>query len=150
MSRLIDRIFKGCGTFRASLVDPVEWAQITKANLQEYSEGSVQDKKITNQLPAITAQIKQAEPVAIEEFDFNKLEGVPVFAADDVGLYTSSLPKGTNMSDIVASMAPTFDRFFIEFQRIPNEFGLNGWGVLVYYNRLFLSIYKKCQHWQNL
>ena len=146
MSRLIDRILKGCETFRASLVDPVEWAQITKANLQEYSEGSVQDKKITNQLPAITGQIKQTEAVAIEEFDFNKLEGVPVFAADDVGLYTSSLPKGTNMSDVVASMAATFDRFFIrlrqntpqlaagrfiEFQRIPNEFGLNGWGAFI-------------------
>jgi hypothetical protein len=117
MSRLIDRILKGCETFRASLVDPVEWAQITKANLQEYSEGSVQDKKITNQLPAITAQIKQAEPVAIEEFDFNKLEGVPVFAADDVGLYTSPLPKGTNMSGVVASMAPTFDRFFMKISQ---------------------------------
>jgi len=70
MSHLIDRILKRCETFRASLVDPVKWAQITKANLQEYSEGSVQDKKITNQLPAITAQIKQTQPVAIEEFDF--------------------------------------------------------------------------------
>ena len=70
MSRLIHRILKGCETFWASLVDPVEWAQITKANLQEHSEGPVQEKKITNQLPAITAQIKQTQPVAIEEFDF--------------------------------------------------------------------------------
>jgi len=114
MSRLIDRILKGCEKFRASLLDPVEWAKITNANLQEYSEVSVQDKKSTNQLPAITAQIKQAEPVAIEEFHFNELEGVPVFAADDVGLYTISLPKGTNISDVVASMAPPFGRFFIK------------------------------------
>ena len=100
-----------------------------KLSLISFFDPSTKLEKNPNQLPAITAQIKQTEAVAIEEFDFNKLIGVPVFAADDVGLYTSSSSKGTKISDVVASMAPTFDRFFIEFQRIPNEFGLNGWGA---------------------
>ena len=32
------------------------------------------------------------------------------------------------MSDLVASMAPPFDQFFIEFQRVPNQRGLYAWG----------------------
>jgi hypothetical protein len=40
----------------------------------------------------------------------------------------SSLEVGSEVSDLVASMAPPFDQFFIEFQRAPNQQGLHAWG----------------------
>jgi hypothetical protein len=75
----------------------------------------------------------EAEPHAVEDFDYTNLDGPPVIAADDVALYAHSLPTGGRMEDVVASMAPPFDKFFIEFQRVPNRAfkDLNAWGVFI-------------------
>jgi len=66
-----------------------------------------------------------------DKFNLSDLEGTPVFVADDVALYTSTLPKGTIFSEVVASMAPPFNKFFIEFQKVPNLWDLYAWGTLV-------------------
>jgi hypothetical protein len=38
--------------------------------------------------------------------------------------------QGTNLTDVVSVLAPPFERFFVEFDRIPNSPGLASWGVL--------------------
>lgn len=78
---------------------------------------------------ATVAAALKGEPIATKDAPLFELEGIPVIAADDVGLYVSALEAGTEMSDVVASMAPPFDRFFIEFQRVPNLLGLHAWGA---------------------
>ena len=67
-------------------------------------------------------------PVATEDAPLSELEGIPVIVADDVAAYVA-LEEGTEVSDLVASMAPPFDQFFIEFQRVPNQQGLHAWGA---------------------
>ena len=72
----------------------------------------------------------EGEPIATKDAPLSELEGIPVIAADDVGAYVNALDKGTDMSDVVATMAPPFDQFFIEFQRVPNApLGLYAWGA---------------------
>ena len=80
----------------------------------------------------LRSEFLQREPVSTEIFDPSELIGLPVIAADDVALYANSLPEGIHMADVVASMAPPFDRFFVEFQNVPSpQKQLRAWGVLV-------------------
>jgi hypothetical protein len=74
-----------------------------------------------------------AVPHAIDRFDVATVEAIPVFAADDVARYCYGLPDGTTIEDVVSSLAPPFDRFWVEFQRSPvhNFEDIHGWGVLV-------------------
>jgi len=127
MSRLIDRILQDCQIFRCSLIDPVAFNQLIKNNLYKTPE----KQTTTEEWNILKQSIRAGEPVSIEEFDYTTLENILVFAADDIGLYTHSLPIGTNMVDVVSSMAPPFNKFFIEFQRVPNHLGLNAWGTLI-------------------
>jgi hypothetical protein len=91
----------------------------------------VSEKEFQRRLLATSALTRAGEPVAIKRFDTKALDGVPIFAADDVGLYISSLPIDTDMTDVVAGMAPPFDKFFIEFQGVPNGMDMSAWGALI-------------------
>jgi hypothetical protein len=69
-------------------------------------------------------------------FDVDSLIGLPVIAGDDVARYTGALDTRTEPLDVttqVASMAPPFDRFWIEFVGVadPTESGIDSWGWLV-------------------
>lgn len=59
------------------------------------------------------------------------LHDVPIFVGDEVAAYTASLPVGTDFTDIVLSLAPPFNKFFVDFQRAPNIGGYHAWGALV-------------------
>jgi hypothetical protein len=88
--------------------------------------------KLGTNLPneaALLARAREHEPVATGDAPLSKLENIPVIVADDVALYVSALGGDIDMSAVVASMAPPFDQFFIEFQRAPNGFGLHAWGA---------------------
>jgi hypothetical protein len=74
-------------------------------------------------------RIHEGEPVSTEDAPLSELEGIPVIAADDVAAYVQSLEVGTEIADLVESMAPPFDQFFVEFQRVPNQMGLYAWGA---------------------
>jgi len=53
-----------------------------------------------------------------------------VLSAEEVADYWATLPVGTNMLDVVASVAPPFQRMFVESQRRPNDLlGFESWGV---------------------
>jgi len=127
MSRLLDRILCSCQRFRLSLLeDDIE---------REAFEAKVLDQlrqQFGPNLPKeMVARVRSrvGEATATSDAPLSELEGIPVIAADDVGLYVSAMEEGTEFSDIVASMAPPFDQFFIEFQRVPNQLGLHAWGV---------------------
>jgi hypothetical protein len=59
------------------------------------------------------------------------LSGIPVIAADDVARYCAALPEGTDVADVVATMAPPFNRFFVDIQGVPNKVSASAWGVYV-------------------
>jgi hypothetical protein len=42
--------------------------------------------------------------------------------------YASTFLLGTDWADIVASIAPPIEKFFIEFQIVPNQGELHAWG----------------------
>lgn len=69
-------------------------------------------------------------PIATEVFPSTQLDGIPIFAADEVGAYCEELPVGTRVTDIVTTVAPPFERYWIEFQGVPNALELNSWGWL--------------------
>lgn len=131
MSRLADRIFSECQPFRASLLDPGEWRTITRKHLEERAGRPLSHKESERRLVAASSLAREGEPVGIANFDQAALRGVPVFAADDVGRYVMALPRGTDFTDVVASMAPPFDKFFVEFQEVPNGLELHAWGALI-------------------
>ena len=121
MSRLLDRILTGCQPCRLSLMlryDEFELA--TRSKLKEEHGSELDDEAISAESKRWAA-LKANDPIAKDRFDFSQLTDVPVIAADDVAAYATSFPKGTNMADVVSSMAPPFDRFFVEFQKQPNN-----------------------------
>jgi hypothetical protein len=69
------------------------------------------------------------EPQATKDPPLEKLENIPIIVADDVGLYVSALGYGLDMAEFVGSMAPPFEQCFVEFQRVPNVYGLHAWGA---------------------
>ena len=142
MSRLIDRIrAEGCQPLRASLFDGAsELTDFLKRQILDASLSAnkpITSEELERRLQIARTNFKQSEPVSTEVLDIAELEGVPVFAADDVAIYIFSLPTGTNVADVVSSMAPPFNKFFVEFQNIPNqrmaksEDKLHSWGALI-------------------
>jgi hypothetical protein len=97
----------------------------------------ISSEELDHKLQIARAKFIQSEPISTENFDVKELDGVPIFAADDVAIYALSLPAGTDFREIVSSMAPPFNKFFIEFQNIPNqrikkhEDKLHAWGALI-------------------
>ena len=132
MSRLADRMMTECQPARLSLViGPTLLDEIILLQLAEEYDKALTKQEFQHLLQVERGRFRESEPIAVEEFDVSMIAGAPVFAADEIAIYTSSLPVGTNYSDVVASMAPPFDKFFIEFQGVPNLWDLHAWGVLV-------------------
>ena len=127
MTRLADRLLEGCQPFRPSLVDPEEWESITRAQISKDRGKPLSGDEFRRLLPSIRSHLQKTELVATTKFDPKDLSGAPIFAADGVGLYALSLPSGTVFSDVIASMAPPFGKFFIEFQGVSNNEKW-GWG----------------------
>jgi len=124
MSRLLDRILTSCQRFRPSMLyDEAELLD----QLRPFVGKEGGDEAVV--LARARERFLKGEPIAKIDAPLAKLENLPVIAAEDVARYVSALGTGTDMSDVVASMAPPFDQFFIEFQRVPNEWKLNAWGV---------------------
>ena len=73
----------------------------------------------------------ELQPAAVEKLDPAQIAGLPVIAADEVADYCSGLPDGTHIDEVVTTLAPPFDRFFVDMQNVRNRFQLNAWGVLV-------------------
>lgn len=132
MSRLIDRILDGCKPSRLSLmIGRDNFEEVLCNRLSQRIDKTLSDKEYQNALQRERMNFYGSEPVATEKFDFKSLSGIPVFAADDVGMYALSLSPGINFADVVASMAPPFDKFFIEFQHVPTPWNLHAWGVYI-------------------
>jgi hypothetical protein len=136
MSRLVDRVIAGCEPAKVSnMIGPEEFNKF----LAEQAGHQFIDHHLSGAtaaphsqfVGALQSQFLRKEPVSTEVFNVSELVGLPVIAADDVALYANSLPEGMDIADVVASMAPPFDRFFVEFQNVPNERNLHAWGALV-------------------
>jgi hypothetical protein len=132
MARLADRMLEGCAPCRPSLlITPEERDEQLREMVLPHLNGPTSPEEIEKLIQRALAKLHQTEPVAKLTFSPSDLQNVPVFAADDVAVYVDSLPMGTQMTDIVASMAPPFDKFFVEFQAVPNSGKLYAWGFLV-------------------
>lgn len=129
MSRLADRIRENCQPAKISLMyQPHELDNFIR---QQAAASPDYNKVSKEEIDSIVQEGRAYFPSSLEKFDKKNLNDIPVFAADDVAHYTSSLPQGTSMSDVVASMAPPFDKFFIEFQHVPNDKNFYAWGTLI-------------------
>jgi hypothetical protein len=132
MSRLADRMLAGCQPCRLSLmIRREEFEVFARSELQQEHASSLDEEHISAAVRQRWTAFKANDPVAKERFDFGKITNVPVITADDVAAYAASLPEGTRMEDVVSSMAPPFDNFFVEFQHVPNAEEFYAWGALV-------------------
>lgn len=134
MSRLVDRIILECKPARPSFIEgAANIRHYLKTEILEHTKSPLSDSELERRINFEYSKYLASEPIANETFDSIMLDDAPIFAADDVATYVYNLPKGTNFSDVVSSMAPPFDNFFIEFQNVPcpNNENLNAWGVLV-------------------
>lgn len=113
MTRLYDRLLTdGCaplqlsrlGDFGAQLADRwlTEAEQLSRANGEAVT------------VDAIRQAISVSEPTAMDRFDLAHLRGAKVIVADEVADYINDLGDGGDLADLVTTVAPPFDRFFIE------------------------------------
>jgi hypothetical protein len=132
MSRLIDRIITGRQPVRLSLIqNRDDMMDGFRAEARKQLGNDAKEEQVSQLATDVWAGFFRNEPIEKEPFDISRLADIPVIAADDVAAYGLSLPKGTRMEDVVACMAPPFERFFVEFQNVPNEAKLHAWGALV-------------------
>jgi hypothetical protein len=114
------------------LGDPVEYENTIREQVGE--EFILRNNRAPTmaELDQLTRFAVEHSPVpGVENFDRAVLSGIPVIAADDVARYCEALPAGTDTSDVVATMAPPFNRFFVDIQDVPNQLGASAWGVYV-------------------
>jgi hypothetical protein len=122
MSRLLDRILTSCQPFKISM--------LFDQPFDKYFQNGIDSGEDEATARANAFRALELEPTAAEDAPRTNLENIPVITADDVAQYFYAIGRGLNVSDLVASMAPPFDEFFIEFQRIPSSgWEGNAWGV---------------------
>ena len=131
IARLIDRILtEGIAPleFRDLAVADSGYAHL-RSQLKE-DDGDMSERELDE---AVAAFLLSLPRVADDPFDLDLLDGVPVIVADEVEHFCrDALDSPVSMADAVATMAPPFDRFWIEFQGVPNSFDdAYSWGVLV-------------------
>lgn len=135
MARFIDRLRGGkCRPLSPLLlVDSVEHENNVRWEIAELAFARHGRRLTDVELDRLTATAlaNAPTPTAVERADLRRLSGVPVIAADDVSRYCQLLPDGTDVSSVVATMAPPFDRFFIDVEGVPNAQDWTAWGVLV-------------------
>jgi hypothetical protein len=105
-----------------------------RAKVREESGVSESEQRIEALARERLAEFLASEPTSKMPFHIRELAGIPIIAGDDVAAYFGSLPPGNQISDLVASMAPPFERFFVEFQNVPYRWfpdSLHAWGALV-------------------
>jgi hypothetical protein len=92
------------------MIQREEFEAYARSEVQQEHGSSLDEKGITAAIGRRWTVFKANAPVARDSFDLAELADVPVIAADDVAAYVASLPKGTRMEDVVASMAPPFEK----------------------------------------
>ena len=111
MARLADRRLEGCVPCRLSLLmDPNDLDQQLREMVLAELNAPTSPDQIDEMVKIKRSAFLQTEPVVRSICD--PLESVPVFGADDVAIYYESLSLETEMTDVVASMAPPFEKFF--------------------------------------
>lgn len=139
MSRLYDRVLAfGCRAFQPHQLGDetaaVQWRERMSEALEEKRADFASDQDFDEFVAyAVSSQARAShEPRATEKFDGALLDSVPVIAADEVADYCRLTlePGKSALPDLVTTIAPPFDRFFVEFQGVENASGFNAWGLL--------------------
>ena len=134
MERFIDRLRGGkLRPYTPDLLgDPVEYENTVREQVSEAFILRNHRAPTMAELGQLTRFALEHSPVrGTERFSRALLSGIPVIAADDVARYCATLPAGTDVSDVVATMAPPFNRFFVDIQDVPNHLDASAWGVYV-------------------
>ncbi len=119
----------------AAILEPAKFELEVRREIARTSRerGTTLTDEQANTVAARAVRTPVAIPHAVETFDVASVESIPAIVGDDVARYCYGLPDGTLIDDVVSSLAPPFDRFWVEFQRAPARYyeNLHGWGVLV-------------------
>jgi hypothetical protein len=135
MSRLYDRVMEhGCRRLNGADVQLVAQSQrddymdvIRETILEESGEALPEDQLSRLNTRSIRFLSTYESTLSLSPDD---VANATVLSAEEVADYWATLPVGTNILDVVASVAPPFQRMFVESQRRPNDFGFESWGIL--------------------
>lgn len=122
MSRLVDRIqTNGCVPIRLSQIAPLDPEEVGRSYLDKAaSRASSVPSSLGSSAreigESILRDLPDATPAAMEAFTADDFRALPVIAADEVAEYVSGFSIGTDMAEVWSSLAPPFDRFFVEAQ----------------------------------
>lgn len=132
MSRLYDRVVtEGCQPLTAGRL-AAHGGQMRDEDVRREVEARLARPASERELDRlVAASVGHTETKVVgPRLDPAKLDDAIVVAGDDVARYFAEFPAGTDLGDVVSSVAPPFPRFFVEFDGAPNPFGLGAWGVL--------------------
>lgn len=131
MTRLYDRVTRGCPPFRlADLLAGTPFEERLGQQLGE-SDPSLAEALAPRDLGRLS--LRTANPTGRARMPLDVLRGAPVIAVDNVGDYCAQLPEGPTLADLVATVAPPFETFFLECApalRRAGTFPLHAWGFL--------------------
>lgn len=131
MTRLYDRLASGCPPFRL--------ADLLAGTAFEERLGQLLGESEPRPAEALAARdlgrrfLRTTNPTGRARMPLDGLRGVPVIAVDNVGDYCEQLPEGPTLADMVATVAPPFETFFVECaptQHRAGTFPLHAWGFV--------------------
>ena len=125
----------GCEPLNAAQVHQVVMAEIADARPRLQQELSrILGRDATDEDVSVALRNAQRNLRSERSNDVlgeDELEGAVVVSAEEVADHWATFPDGTDTSDVVSTVAPPFERLFVEFQHRPNLLGLVSWGVLL-------------------
>lgn len=135
MPRFVDRLIAH-GVFPstvASLTGPSALEELEESIEVEWRKRHGDEPLPAEERRSVANWAAMHPPAVGPAFDTSELVGIPVFAAEDIARYTGTLAKPLDITDEVATMAPPFDRFWIDVDGAPDptNTGLRAWGWLV-------------------
>jgi hypothetical protein len=134
MSRLYDRILaQGCRYISArdvwnAVVDDDDDGPDYRFVAQEILGRTPSDQEVATMHERIRRSLPDTG--GDDVLARSEIEGAVVVSAEEVADYVYMFPSGTDIVGVLDRVVPPFDLTFVEFQKRPNPFSLESWGVL--------------------
>jgi len=121
VSRLADRVI-ATGTRPANAGDLYRHS-FSKADIVELFDGDYAQFRATVDLAS--------QHSATEHLDGTELQQIPFIVANGAAAYLASIDEGEDLATLVSTLAPPFEKFWVEFDLTGDRYGMRAAGALI-------------------
>jgi hypothetical protein len=132
MTRLADRMLLGVEPFHLpEIVKADEMTGYLRNKILKKSLAPLDETELMHRVEIERERLLNLTMETSQKFDSSLWNRIPIFVADEVARYFFLLTPPIDYYDVVSSMAPPFDKFFVEFQNVSKITDVYAWGCLI-------------------